>query len=288
MRLVGVLMGQQRWIAVEGTSGPKLVGQVDRFYADVPAGLALAAAIRESAEPLAHWTPCPPIPETAKVLCAGLNYAAHAEESNMAAPEHPDVFGRWASTLVSPGVAVPVPAGEPGLDWEGELAAIVGQRLRNASAEEVEAAIVGYSCFNDLSARVHQLAASQWAIGKNADKSGPIGPALVTPDEVGDPYNLRLRTRVNGALVQDTKTSNMIFTAGQIGAYASECITLQPGDVIATGTPQGVGATRKPPVFLTAGHVVEVEIERIGVLVNPICDAEPIPAGVRKGARHDY
>lgn len=275
MRLIGVLIEQQPWIAVEGTTGPIPVKPVEEFYADVRAGLELARGARAGTEPLRDRTDCPPVPATAKVLCAGLNYRAHAAEANMATPAHPDVFGRWASTLVTAGVPVPVPVGEPGLDWEGEMAAVIGRPLRNATPEEVEAAIVGYTCFNDLSARVHQLGASQWAIGKNADRSGPMGPALVTVDEIGDPYALKISTRVDGEVVQDGATSQMIFNVGQIGAYASECMTLQPGDVIVTGTPEGIGAARNPPVYLRPGQVVEVEIERIGVLANPICAYEP-------------
>jgi len=166
-----------------------------------------------------------------------------------------------------------VPTTEPGLDWEGELAAVVGATLKNATAEEVEASVVGYTILNDLSARLHQRATVQWAIGKNADGSAPLGPVLITPDELGDPYALRLVTRVDGETMQDGSTGDMIFRAGRIGAYASETMTLRPGDVISTGTPHGIGSTRTPPVFLTAGRTVEVEIERIGVLRTPIGSA---------------
>lgn len=268
MRLIGILVGGEPWVAVETGGGAAAVAPVDEFYADVPAGLAKARAIDSP-----DGSPYPaavPVPASAKVLCAGLNYVNHAAEAKKALPAHPDVFGRWASTLVPSGAVVPLPTGEPGLDWEGELAAIIGTELRNATPAEVEAAIIGYTCLNDLTARIHQRATGQWTIGKNADRSAPIGPVLVTPDELGDPYALRLRTRVDGEIMQDGTTGDMIFRVGQIGAYASETMTLMPGDVISTGTPSGIGSVRTPPVFLQHGQVVEVEIEGIGVLSTPI------------------
>lgn len=267
MRLVGILVSGQPWIAVASPGGALPVSPVDEFYADVPVGLARA---RSASGEGAQYEAAVPVPTTAKVLCAGLNYVNHAEESKKALPSQPDVFGRWASTLVPSGSWVPLPAGEPGLDWEGELAAVIGTELRNATAEEVEASIVGYTCLNDLSARLHQRATGQWTIGKNADRSAPLGPVLVTPDELGDPYALRLQTRVDGELMQDGTTADMIFRVGRIGAYASETMTLRPGDVISTGTPKGIGSVRTPPVFLSQGSVVEVEIEGIGILSTPI------------------
>ena len=270
MRLTGVEFEGSVWVAVLHGSDVRLVAQVDVFYRDVDRYLAEARADLAGLASLTSVAYRPPVPATAKVLCAGLNYRAHAAEANQALPAHPDIFGRWASTLVSSGTAVPIPKGEDGLDWEGELAVVVGSVLHHASPEEVQASIVGYTCFNDLSARTHQLNAGQWTIGKNADKSGPIGPALVTPDEIGDPYQLRIRTLVDGVVMQDAMTSQMLFTIGQIGAYASDCMTLHPGDVIATGTPEGIGLTRTPPVLLQPGQVVEVEIDRIGTLTTPI------------------
>jgi len=267
MRLVGILVSGEPWIAVGSAGGAIPVSPVDEFYSDVPAGLAKARSAQGEA---AEYEPAVPVPAAAKVLCAGLNYVNHAAEAKKELPKQPDVFGRWASTLVPGDAWVPLPDGEPGLDWEGELAAVIGTELRNATAEEVEASIVGYTCLNDLSARLHQRATGQWTIGKNADRSAPMGPALVTPDELGDPYALRLQTRVDGEIMQDGTTADMIFRVGRIGAYASETMTLMPGDVISTGTPQGIGSVRTPPIFLKQGSVVEVEIEGIGILSTPI------------------
>lgn len=270
MRLVGITHQGGSWIAVEQGSGLALIAPVDTFFQDPDHWLTLVSQglpllpVDPSADLVA------PIPAVAKVFCAGLNYKAHAAESNMTLPKHPDIFGRWASTLVPSGAPVPVPVGEPGLDWEGELAVIVGRKLYNASPADVEASVFGYTCFNDLSARTHQLNAGQWTIGKNADRSGPIGPVIVTSDEIADPYSLTIQTRVDGVAVQHAKVSQMIFTIGELGAYISQCVTLNPGDVIATGTPEGIGATRKPPVYLQAGQIVEVEIEMIGVVRTPI------------------
>lgn len=272
MRLTGVINEGDPWVAVVLDGGNAPVLPVSEFWSDLTAGLARAG--EKTAADVVDLPPAVLVPPTAKVLCAGLNYVNHAAESKKELPAHPDVFARWASTLVTSGTSVPVPRTEPGLDWEGELAAVVGAELKDATPEEVEAAIVGFTCLNDLSARLHQRATAQWTIGKNADRSAPVGPVLVTPDELGDPYALRLRTRVNGQTMQDGTTADMIFRVGRIGAYASETMTLRPGDVISTGTPQGVGSARRPPVFLTPGDVVEVEIDGIGVLSTPIVAAD--------------
>lgn len=270
MRLVGQERDDVRWMAVERGSDLHLLAPLSDFYADVPRWLAEAVDVSRPARTDDGWLPAAPVLEGAKILCVGLNYHAHAAESAMERPAHPDVFGRWASTLVPDGTPVPVPIGEPGLDWEGELAAIVGQTLYNATPAEVEDAIIGYTVFNDISARTHQLNAGQWMVGKNADNSGPIGPAIVTRDEISNPYELRIQTRLDGEIVQDALASMMIFDIGCVGAYLSECMTLRPGDVIATGTPAGVGAARKPPVYMQPGQLVEVEIDRIGTLSTPI------------------
>lgn len=268
MRLTGVEVNGRPWMAVEVDGGVSLLAAVDEFFADVEGHLA-DARLRRTRD-AASYLPAVPVPRGAKVLCAGLNYVNHAAESKRELPKKPDIFARWSSTLVPDGARVPLPTDEPGLDWEGELAAIVGRPLKNASAEEVEDAIMGYTILNDLSARLHQRATGQWCVGKNADRSGPFGPAIVTRDDIPDPYALRLETRVDGVVMQSALTGEMIFRIGQIGAYASETMTLQPGDVISTGTPSGVGSARTPPMFLTAGQRVEVEIETIGVLSTPI------------------
>jgi 2-keto-4-pentenoate hydratase/2-oxohepta-3-ene-1,7-dioic acid hydratase in catechol pathway len=174
-----------------------------------------------------------------------------------------------------------VPSSEPGLDWEVELAAVVGRPLAGVTPDQALAGVFGYAAFNDLSARRHQMHSPLWTLGKNADSSGPFS-AIVTADEVGDPsVGLRLLTRVNGEIVQDASTADMIFPVGTLLAYLSEVMTLHPGDVIATGTPQGVGFKRTPPRYLGAGDTVAVEIERIGSVANRIVGSDASASGDR-------
>jgi 2-keto-4-pentenoate hydratase/2-oxohepta-3-ene-1,7-dioic acid hydratase in catechol pathway len=188
-------------------------------------------------------------------------------------PEHPTLFGRWTASLSVGGVPAPVPVGEAGLDWEGEVAAYVAEPLRDAGPAAAANAVFGYSTFNDLTARRAQKFTSQWTLGKNGDRSGPMGP-IVTADEVGDLRDgLRVRTRVNGSVVQDGNTRDMIFPVGDVLSLISRTLTLNPGDVIATGTPDGVGYVRTPPWLLQPGDVVEVEIDRLGTLRTPIVGA---------------
>lgn len=275
MRIVGYEQQGRRSVGLlEGASIVPL-GTVEEFYVDVPGALAGAdqVAVRVPRDAVAA---APPVPVTAKVFCIGLNYRSHLQETGQPVPDSPTVFARWGSTLTADGATVPVPRNEPGLDWEGELAAVIGSRLLHSDAEQAERAVLGWTCFNDLSARLHQRSSSQWAVGKNADGSAPIGPVLVTGDELGDPYDLLLRTRVDGQLVQQATTSELVFRVGRVVADASDCITVMPGDVIATGTPGGVGSVRSPPVYLTSGSTVEVEIQHIGILRTHIGDGRTL------------
>lgn len=218
----------------------------------------------------ADATLVPPVRPAARIICVGLNYRAHAAEGSFEVPEYPTLFGRWTPSLSVGDVSAPVPTGEAGLDWEAEVAAYVGRPLKDVDADEARAAIVGYSTFNDLTARRAQKLTAQWTLGKNGDRSGPLGP-IVTTDEVGDLRDgLQVQTRVNGEVVQDGNTRDMIFDVADILALVSKTFTLHPGDVIATGTPEGVGYVRTPPWLLTDGDVVEVEIERLGVLRTPV------------------
>jgi 2,4-didehydro-3-deoxy-L-rhamnonate hydrolase len=245
----------------------------DEFWSAPDTGLMTARQATPGSVTIDQVEHLPPVPPTAHVLCAGRNYAAHAAETNTPLPQTPDLFGRWPSTLTVSGRPVPVPPREDHLDWEGELAVVLGSYLRDTTVDQARAAIIGYLCFNDLTARGFQRASKQWALGKNADFSAPIGPWLVTADDISAPDRLRIVTRVNGEVVQDGSTHDMIFSAPEIAAYASGCLTLRPGDVIATGTPDGVGFARQPPRFLHAGDTVEVEIDQIGRIVTPIVAA---------------
>lgn len=215
----------------------------------------------------------PPVLPRARVICIGLNYVDHVAEGSFAAegmPPHPTLFARWTSSLTVDGAAVPVPLDEDGLDWEGEVVAYVGRTLVDADPDEALAAVVGYSTFNDLTARRAQKLTSQWILGKNGDRSGPLGP-LVPATEVGDLRDgLRLETRVNGEVVQQGRTDQMVYTVGETLALVSRTFTLRPGDLLATGTPSGVGYSRTPPWLLHPGDEVEVEVERLGVLRNVV------------------
>ncbi len=248
------------------------LAEVTEFYADLGRWSAQAATATGGTVRRTELVEAPAVPPAARVACVGLNYRAHAAETGAELPEHPTIFARWTASLVSGGTPVPVPVGERGLDWEVELAAVVGRPLADADPVAALGGVFGYAVFNDLSARRHQGHTPQWTVGKNADRTGPISP-VTTADEVGDPADgLGLRTRVNGELMQDSSTADMIFTVGEVLSYLSTVMTLQPGDVLATGTPQGVGFARRPPRYLVPGDTVEVEIDRLGTLANPITD----------------
>jgi 2-keto-4-pentenoate hydratase/2-oxohepta-3-ene-1,7-dioic acid hydratase in catechol pathway len=246
---------------------------VSEFWTD-PFGWEERAAVATGESiPLSAVTEVPLIPPAARVLCVGLNYRAHAAEGSFTVPEYPTIFGRWTASLSVGGVPAPVPAGEAGLDWEGEIAAVVGRRLESVDAETAESGVFGYSTFNDLTARRAQKLTAQWTLGKNADFSGPMGP-LVSRTEVGDLRDgLQVRTRVNGTEVQNGNTRDMVFTVGAILSLVSETFTLHPGDVLVSGTPEGVGYVRTPPWLLQPGDTVEVEVDRLGTLTTPITDS---------------
>jgi 2-keto-4-pentenoate hydratase/2-oxohepta-3-ene-1,7-dioic acid hydratase in catechol pathway len=213
-----------------------------------------------------------PIPRPAKdVFCLGQNYAAHAAESGNPPPSAPMYFTKPPTTVIGPGDAVPYPQGlTTRLDWEVELGVIIGTGGRDIPAGRALDYVFGYTVFNDISARDLQYRTSQWFKGKALDGSCPMGPVIATTDEIPDPQRLRLQLRVNGVTKQDSTTGDMIFSVARIIEDLSAGMTLEPGDCISTGTPQGVGDGRKPPEYLHPGDVVEAEIERIGVLRNPV------------------
>ncbi|WP_432252974.1 fumarylacetoacetate hydrolase family protein [Streptomyces sp. HNM1019] len=215
----------------------------------------------------------PPVLPDARVICVGLNYLAHLAEGTYAAdgiPPHPTLFARWPASLAVDGAEIPIPPDEDGLDWEGEVVAYVGATLTDATPEEALGAVVGYSTFNDVTARRAQKLTSQWTLGKNADRSGPLGP-LVPATEVGDlRHGLIIRTRVNGEVVQEGSTDQMVYTVGDTLALISRTFALRAGDLLATGTPSGVGYARTPPWLMRPGDVVEVEVERLGTLRNTV------------------
>lgn len=211
----------------------------------------------------------PPIPDPDKIICLGLNYRSHAEEAGLKPPEVPILFAKYRNALTGPASPVILPALSQEIDYEGELAVVIGRRCKDVSAGEALEYVAGYMAFNDVSARDFQFRTSQWLSGKALDTFAPCGPALVI-HEVSDPQNLNISTRVNGQTLQQSNTRNMIFSVAETIAYISQLLTLEPGDIIATGTPEGVGFKRNPPVFLQHGDVVEVEIDGIGTLRNPV------------------
>jgi 2,4-didehydro-3-deoxy-L-rhamnonate hydrolase len=270
MRLTAVWYGTTSVIGVVRDERFHPVTSLETFYNDPVRGLEEARRVTGSGVPLSNIQLAAPVPATARVLCAGVNYKSHAAEASVEPSKVPNLFARWASTLVPDGTDIPVPFGERGLDWEVELALVIGAPIAGADPDAARRSVLGYTCFNDVSARTFQRASRQWALGKNADCSGPIGPVIVTPDELGDPYDLSLTTTVNGVVMQSASTSEMIMRGDEIASYASSCLTLRPGDVIATGTPEGVGILRDPPQLMGPGDVVEVEIDGIGRLRNRI------------------
>jgi acylpyruvate hydrolase len=211
-----------------------------------------------------------PILNPGKIVCIGQNYAEHAAESNAAVSAYPIIFAKYPNALIGDGGAIVLPKVSNQVDYEGELAVVIGKRAKNVTETEALAYVGGYAAFNDVSARDFQMRTSQWTIGKTFDTFGPMGPALTTVDEVPDPQNLSIRVLVSGETLQSSHTSKMIFPVAVLIAYISSVMTLEPGDIIATGTPDGVGAARTPQRFLRPGDTVRVEIEGLDVLENPV------------------
>jgi 2-keto-4-pentenoate hydratase/2-oxohepta-3-ene-1,7-dioic acid hydratase in catechol pathway len=213
-----------------------------------------------------------PIPDPPKVICIGLNYRDHAAESGAAIPREPVVFCKFATAILGPDEAIRLPAVSREVDFEAELVLVVGKKGRHLNAGNALEHLAGCTIGHDVSARDWQLKkdGKQWLAGKTFDTFAPIGPLLVTMDEIGDPHNLAIRLRLNGETMQDSNTKQMIFRADDLLVYLSQVITLEPGDLIFTGTPPGVGFARKPPIFLKGGDVVDVEIDKLGVLRNPV------------------
>jgi len=229
----------------------------------------LPAASLAGARPLSDLRLLPPVPRPGKIVAIGLNYRDHSIESGAAAPpKSPIIFAKFTTSIAGPEDAIVIPLGNPNVDYEAELAVVIGRRGKAIPAAHAFEYVAGYMPLNDVSARVWQFGDKQWVRGKSCDTFCPIGPHLTTCDEIPDPHALAIRARVNGVTMQDSNTSKMIFRVPELIEFISASITLAPGHIIATGTPEGVGAFRKPPVFLKPGDVVEVEIERLGVLRN--------------------
>jgi 2-keto-4-pentenoate hydratase/2-oxohepta-3-ene-1,7-dioic acid hydratase in catechol pathway len=284
-----------RLVTYQSSDGPRVAGITEGAYVDLnhadpgvphcvkallaqgPEGLRRAAAALEAGEPLRGPVKLlPPIPQPEKVICIGINYADHARETGAAPPNEPVVFAKFPSALRAAGDPIVLPRLSKEVDYEAELVVVIGRGGRHIPREKALEHVAAYACGNDVSARDWQKGkpGGQWLLGKSFDSFAPIGPALVTADEIPESGRLRIQLRLNGQTMQDSNTKELIFPVEELIAYISGVATLAPGDVIFTGTPPGVGVARKPPVFLKPGDVVEVEIERIGVLRNPVVGEE--------------
>jgi 2,4-diketo-3-deoxy-L-fuconate hydrolase len=211
-----------------------------------------------------------PVPRPGKLICIGLNYKDHALEQGVPVPESPIVFSKFTTAIVGPEDQVVVPPACTQPDYEAELAVVIGRTAKNVSREKAYEHVFGYCAFNDISGRDFQFADKQWQRGKSCDTFAPLGPFVATREEIKDPHGLAIKLRLNGEVMQNSRTDQLVFNVPQLIEFLSASITLEPGDIIATGTPPGVGFARKPPVYLKSGDRMEVEIDGLGVLVNSV------------------
>jgi 2-keto-4-pentenoate hydratase/2-oxohepta-3-ene-1,7-dioic acid hydratase in catechol pathway len=271
--------GTTSWGLIDGAEAVDLGALTRGRFADLKSVIAAgalaevaAAAAKAARYPLDKITWLPVIPNPDKILCTGLNYETHRKETGRTEVENPTVFGRFANSQTGHLANIIRPRVSKDLDFEGELAVIIGRPGRHIARAAAWDHIAGYACYNEGSVRDYQRHTHQFTPGKNFPETGAFGPWMVTPDEAGDVAPLRLQTRLNGQVVQDATISQMIFGIPQQIEYCSSFTRLEPGDVIVTGTPGGVGARRTPPLWMKPGDVVEVEIDRIGLLRNGIAD----------------
>ena len=263
--------------AVRGflASDQRFPGNLDKLIGTSDDALHAAGTVLQSGKifDLEQIDMLPPLSASAKIVCIGLNYAAHTEEGGFAPQTYPAVFTRFNSSLIGHRAPLLRPRVSDKLDYEGELVAVIGRGGRYIAKDAALSHVLAYSVFNDGSIRDYQMKTAQWTVGKNFDGTGAFGPYLVTADELpSGATGLRLQTRLNGQVVQDATTSDLIFDVATLVSTLSEAFTLQRGDIIVTGTPSGVGFARNPPLYMKAGDVCEIEIEGVGKLVNPVVD----------------
>lgn len=284
MKFFAYLNGSIEGLAVEGADGFRGIlanqasypGDLISLVSKGPEALANAALVLAKGDIVdpASVTARPPIAHPEKIVCVGLNYRDHSAESGFEQPTYPTLFGRFNSSLVGHGLPILRPPVSVQLDYEGELVAVIGTRARHVSEADALSHVAGYSIFNDASIRDYQFKSPQWTAGKNFDATGAFGPWFVTADALPKACKgLRLTTRLNGQTVQSAMMDDMVFSVAQIISICSQFMTLEPGDVIVTGTPSGVGMARKPQLFMKHGDICEVEIDGIGILSNPVKDA---------------
>ena len=259
-----------RLVSFEGGFGRVEGDEVVPMGPDLTTYLITGEATDAPPVPLGSVHLLAPVPRPGKVICIGLNYRDHAEESGLPLPEVPILFPKFANSVIGPGAPIVVPPETSEPDFEAELGVVIGRTARRVGIDDALSFVAGYTCMNDVSARDLQNRTTQWMLGKAIDTFLPCGPWLVTADEIPDPQALAIRLRLNGRELQSSSTEQMVFGVAELVASISLTMTLEPGDLIATGTPPGVGFARTPPVWLRNGDEVEVEIEGIGTLSNPV------------------
>lgn len=275
MRFASCLLGDRRVAGLVEDDRVRPLRDVVELGRDTPSELLADPPVTDERLPLAEVRLLPAVPHPGKIVCVGLNYRAHAEEGGYDVPDYPALFTKFAETLVAAGDPILLPPESAAVDFEAELAFVVGRRVRRASGADALEAVAGYTVANDISMRDYQYRTAQWLPGKNWAASTPLGPFLVTSDEVGDPHELDISLELNGERMQSANTSQFIFDVPTLVATISEFVPLAPGDVVLTGTPSGVGYRRDPKVLLRDGDRVTVEIERVGKLENPVRAESP-------------
>jgi acylpyruvate hydrolase len=270
VRFASCLFGDRRLAGLVEDDAVRPLRDVTELGRDTPAEVLADPPLTDERVALAEVDLLPVVPHPGKIVCVGLNYRAHADEGGYDVPAYPALFTKFAETLVAAGDSIVLPPESEAVDFEAELAFVVGRPVRRASGASALDAVAGYTIGNDISMRDYQYKTAQWLPGKNWAASTPLGPFLVTPDEVGDPHRLDISLALNGECMQSANTSQLIFDVPTLVATISEFVPLAPGDVVLTGTPSGVGYRRDPKVLLRDGDRVVVEIERVGSLENPV------------------
>jgi acylpyruvate hydrolase len=270
VRFASCVFGGRRLAGLVEGDTLRPLRKVTELGRDTPSEVLADPPVTEERVPLAEVELLPVVPRPGKIVCVGLNYAAHADEGGYDLPDYPALFTKFAETLVAAGAPILLPPESSAVDFEAELAFVIGRPVRRATGAAALDAVAGYTIGNDVSMRDYQYKTAQWLPGKNWAASTPLGPFLVTPDEVGDPHRLDVALELNGERMQSANTSQLIFDVPTLIATISEFVPLAPGDVVLTGTPSGVGYRRDPKVLLGDGDRVTVEIERVGRLENPV------------------
>ena len=259
-----------RLVSFDGAFGRVEGAEVVPMGPDLAAWLGGAPVAESTAIPRGSLRMRAPVPRPGKIFGVGLNYRDHAEEAGQPVPEVPILFAKFANSVIGPGEPIVVPAATEQPDYEAELGVVIGRTASEVSVDDAMDHVGGYLCCNDVSARDLQLSVPQWTRGKAIDTFLPCGPELVTPDEIADPQALAIRCVLNGTTMQDSSTAQMVFGVAELVSFISQACTLEPGDLIVTGTPPGVGFTRTPPVWLHDGDEVTIEIEGLSALTNPV------------------